>query len=277
MPASAPTTDQQRLDRQRWRLLHQIDRWLSGPLAVLGLAWLVLLVIELVRGANPLLERTTLSIWIVFILEFALRFWIAPRKLLYLRRNWLTIIALAIRALRVVRAFRALMVLRAARGVRLLRIVTSLNRGMRTLRRGMSRRGFEYVLALTLLVAFVGAAGMYTFESSPNGRGLEGYGEALWWTAMLMTTIASEFWPQTTEGRILTLLLSVYSIGVFGYVTAALASFFVENASPAQPAAGGAQKSEALRAEIAALRAQLEALQAQLPERPTLPSTPGEP
>jgi voltage-gated potassium channel len=37
----------------------------------------------------------------------------------------------------------------------------------------MSRRGFGYVIVLTLVVTLVGAAGIYAFESNlPNGGGL---------------------------------------------------------------------------------------------------------
>jgi voltage-gated potassium channel len=44
---------------------------------------------------------------------------------------------------------------------------------------------------------------------------------------MLITSIASEYWPQTGEGKILCLILSIYGFCVFGYITAMLASFFV--------------------------------------------------
>ena len=44
---------------------------------------------------------------------------------------------------------------------------------------------------------------------------------------MLLTSIGSEYWPQTAEGRVLCFLLSLYGFAVFGYVTAVLASFFV--------------------------------------------------
>jgi voltage-gated potassium channel len=66
----------------------------------------------------------------------------------------------------------------------------------------MRRRGFGYVLALTLGVVLLGSGGMLAFESAGNVQGgFERYGEALWWAAMLMTTIGSGYWPQTAEGR----------------------------------------------------------------------------
>ena len=74
------------------------------------------------------------------------------------------------------------------------------------------------IVALTVVVTLAGAAGMYTFENeNPDGRGLSNYGAALWWTAMIMTTMGSEYWPQTAEGRVLCFLLSLYAFAVFGY------------------------------------------------------------
>lgn len=43
---------------------------------------------------------------------------------------------------------------------------------------------------------------------------------------MVMTTMGSQYWPQTVEGRLLCVLLALYAFGVFGYVTAALATIF---------------------------------------------------
>ena len=209
--------------RDRRAIELRIERWLEMPMLVLGVVWLVLLIVELTRGISPALDTASNAIWIVFIVEFGLRFFIAPEKLRFMRRNWLTAISLLLPALRI---FRIARILRFARGIRLARIVTSINRGMRSLGRTMGRRGFGYVLALTVMVCFAGAAGMYAFENSAEG--LESYSEALWWTAMLLTTIGSEYWPKSPEGRLLTFLLSLYSLGILGYITATLASFFVE-------------------------------------------------
>src|SRR5690606_8772135 len=162
-------------------------------------AWLALLVLELIQGTSPLFETLGLVIWGIFIVNFALEFTLAPLKLTYLRTHWLTALSLvvpALRVFRVVRVLRIFRVARAARGLRLLRVISSLNRGMGALAASLQRRGFTYVAALTLLVTGAGAAGMYAFENDmPDG--LNSYGEALWWTAMIMTTLGSQYWPQT--------------------------------------------------------------------------------
>ena len=91
----------------------------------------------------------------------------------------------------------------------------------------MGERGVGYVLAMTFLVTFAGAAACTPLRTIRAGKGLNDYATALWWTAMIMTTMGSEYWPQSAEGRILCLLLATYAFGVFGYVTAAIASFLV--------------------------------------------------
>ena len=255
-----PTTP--RLARERARLLIRFRQWMEMPLLVLGFVWLVLLVVDLTRGLHPMLAALSTIIWIVFIVAFLIELVLAPRKLAYLRSQWLTVLSLALPALRVLRVARALRMLRAARavrGARLLRVITGLNRGMRALGTSMGRRGLGYVLALTVIVIVGGAAGMLALERDAAG-GLPDYASALWFTIMLLTTIGSEYWPRTPEGRLLCLLLSLYAIGIFGYITAALASFFVDRdrEEHAPRDARGRDAVEALRVEIVALREELQ-------------------
>ncbi len=75
---------------------------------------------------------------------------------------------------------------------------------------------------------------------------------------MLMTTMGSEYWPQTVEGRLLCLILSIYAFAVFGYVTATLATFFIgRDAENEEAELAGTNSIEALRVEIASLRAEI--------------------
>ena len=249
------------LQSERWHTLRQLDEWLRTPMLLLSLAWLALIVLDLTVGSSPLASVFTTIIWIVFIVEFAVRWLIAPDKRAFLTHNWLTLIALIVPALRL---FRALAIFRAARGLRLLRIVSSANRSMRALQSTLRRRQFGYVTLMTSLVIALGSAGMLSFE--PAGEvsgGFESYWDALWWTGMLLTTIGSQFWPVTTEGRVLAFLLSLYGLAVLGYLTATFASFFIgrDAEEDAGPVAGSVELKE-LKAEVAALRRAIESANA---------------
>jgi voltage-gated potassium channel len=251
------------LERERYELLQRLEDWLETPMLVLAFVWLALLIVELLWGESLWFEIIGTTIWVIFLLDFAVELVLAPHRVAYLKRNWLTVIALLIPALRIVRIFRVFRLLRlarAGRGVRLIRVVSSLNRSMKALGASLSRRGFGYVTALTVLVTFAGAAGMYAFENKSPG-GLDSYGEALWWTAMIMTTMGSQYWPQTAEGRVLCVFLALYAFGVFGYVTATLATFFVgRDAENDEAELAGTKQLAALRDEVSALR---EAIRAQ--------------
>lgn len=260
--ASAATADPvgKQIERQRRTLLHRLEAALEIPMVVLGLVWLALLVMELGWGLSRTLELLVVVIWIIFIADFVMKVALAPAKREFVRDNWVTALALLLPALRVLRVFRAFRVLRAAkalRGVRLARLLASLNRGMKALGGTMRRRGLAYVALVTLIVTFVGAAGMYAFEGAAGQRGMSNYGDALWWTAMMMTTMGTEYWPATTAGRILCLLLALYAFSVFGYFTASLATYFIGKDAQDRVGVAGASELRALRREIAEMRAEL--------------------
>ncbi len=253
----------EQIKAERESLLARLEDWLETPLLILGFVWLALLVYEFVWNLSPALELLGTIIWIIFILDFALKFALAPDKTDYLKANWLTALALLVPALRVFRIFRVFRLLRAARaarGLRLFRVLTSLNRGMKSLSASFSRRGFGYVVALSVIVVFAGAAGMLRFENDVEG-GIKNYGDALWWTAMMITTIGSEYFPQTVEGRVLCFILALYGFAVFGYVTATLATFFVgRDAENKESEIVGAEDIKELRGEIAQLREEIKLL-----------------
>jgi len=229
-------------------------------MTILGFVWLALLILELVNGGNVFLEKIGLLIWGIFIFDFLLKFLLAPSKRQYLKSNVITIISLVVPAFRVLRVFRLLRFLRFSRGLRLVKVLGSLNRGMRALSRTMERRAFGYVLLLTIIVIFAGAAGMYAFENDvPNG--LTNYGTSLWWTTMIMTTLGSEYWPQTLEGRILCVFLSLFAFAVFGYITATIATFFIgRDAEDKSTEIAGSNEIRELKAEIAAIKHLLDKL-----------------
>jgi voltage-gated potassium channel len=262
------TDPPQALHGQRWRLLRQFDALTDRPITFLAFVWLILLGLDLTVGLSRSLQVLSYVIWGVFGLDFLVEFTIAPDKRRYLRRNWITGLSLLLPAfgtLRVFRALRALRLARSARAVSLLRLVTSLNRGIRATRHALGRRGLGYVVLVTLIVTLAGAAGMRQFESpaavapaatAPAPAGVASDGDALWWTAMLMTTLGSDYWPRTAEGRILTVLLAVYALAVFGYLAGSIASLFVGAERQPEPSLVSLQREvRELRQEVVALRA----------------------
>ena len=249
-------TKKKRLDYQRKKLVTSLEQVLEGPMIFLGFVWLVLLVLELVRGLSQALTHLSTVIWVVFIIDFAIKFVVAPDKLSFLRTNWLTAISLLVPALRLFKIVRVLRFARLFRGARLIKVVASINRGMKSLNATMQRRGFAYVMMLTVCVILAGAAGMLAFENAPNG--ITSYSSALWWTTMVIITVGSDYWPETTEGRALCILLAVYGFAIFGYITATISSFFIgRDAEEKDAPIASSAEIQSLRREIVEMKALL--------------------
>ncbi len=241
-------------EEERTSLIQTLDNVLEGPIIFLGFVWLLLISAELIWGLNPALEFVSYAIWGIFIIDFLIKFILAPHKLKFFKTNWLTAISLIIPAIRL---FRVLRVLRLIRGVRLIRVVSSLNRSMKSLAATMQRRGFAYVLLLSIAVIFGGAAGMFAIER--GNQGFETYGLALWWTAMRVITSGSDFWPLTGEGRGLAFILALYGYAIFGYVTATLATFFIgRDAEDRSAPIAGAEDLQELKRMVAQLSKKLD-------------------
>jgi voltage-gated potassium channel len=263
------------LKQKRWDLLEKINRIADKPLIILSFVWLSLLIIDFTRGLNELLKTINYIIWICFILDFFVEIIIAPRKWQYLKRNWLTSASLvlpALRILRVIHIIRFLRVTHTVRAISLLRFITVLNRSMGAVSYVLGRHGIGYLLTVTAIITFASAAAMARFESpdalreagfvkaAEAGAGLRNYGDALWWTAMVMTTMGSEYWPKTTEGRLLGWLLALYAFAIFGYITATIASYFIGYDMKKKSTGKediGADNIRALQGEISALRNQV--------------------
>ncbi|MFA5039255.1 MAG: ion transporter [Candidatus Omnitrophota bacterium] len=221
------------IEKERWGLLDELDRSLDKPLIFLSFVWIFLIIVELNAALTPFLTFLAYLIWAVFIFDFILEITIAPAKIRYLKHNWPKGLSVLLPAFGVLRAARALRLLRAIRPINLLRLLVSLRQGINSLRKILGRYGLGYVVTATILVGLSGAAGMAHFESpaAVKGAGLSGglptYGDALWWTAMILTTMGSDYWPKTTEGRILSWFLALYAFSFFSYITANIASHFI--------------------------------------------------
>jgi voltage-gated potassium channel len=246
------------LRREKATLIRRIENLLEGPMVFLGFVWLSLLVIDLIWGLSRTLALMSTGIWVIFIVDFVLKFFLVSEKKAFLKRNWLTAISLIVPALRIVRILR---VVQFARGFNLVKVVASINRSMGSLSATIKRRGLKYVLLLTLVVIFAGSAGMYAFEKEVNG--FASYWSAVYWTAMLLTSIGSEYWPKTGAGQALCFLIAVYGFCVFGYITATIATIFIDrDADDNKAPLASTNDIKALQREITKLTAAINELKA---------------
>ena len=248
------------------------EKKLELPMLVLSFLWLFILITELVYGLNPLLYLAGNSIWSLFIFYFSLRLVLAPNRLSLLKKNWLFVLAILVSILRFfpfVQTFPVVRIATATFGMQVIWIFASADQGLRSLRRTFGRRGAGYVLALTIVVIFAGAAGIYNFErTSTDPQSIQSFPMALWWTAMQMTNIGSSYSLRTAEGRVICFAVSLYAIAMFSYLTALFATVFIghEASDPKSEIASQSAIIE-LKEEIAQLRVLVEEVLNSIPKK----------
>ncbi len=258
------------IEQERYKLLHEFEALLDPVVMVLGFVWLMLLVIELAWTESAFLRMLAWVIWGVFLIDFGIRFTIAPRKTRYLRSNWLAALSLLLPGLRIFHLTRLAPLIystQAVREIALIDVLSSLRDSLRTLRLHMKRRGIALVVAMTTLVTLVGAAAMYYFENIGPGEGFKNYWDALYWTGMMMTNFGSSYWPVSEEGRVLAFIMAVYAFTIFGYTTATLATFLISREAQSKNSELSTSKSiQSLQDEVRALRTEIR----ELKERPPI-------
>jgi voltage-gated potassium channel len=239
-----------------------VSSWLDIILSILAIVLAAIIVVEftvdLSEGWSRRLYIANLAIWAIFVAAFLFELSLAESKTRFLKKNWIAVLALAVPMLRVLRIFAALRILRTARAARSLSIIrasTTVNSVARTVGDFLRISQFAYALMLTALVTFIGAALAYFIERDANS-GIDSFGDALWWSATIITTINSPLEPVTLEGRIVGILLRIFGVTVIGYITARLAVYFL--GKERREATPPREELRAIRDELAAIRERLE-------------------
>ncbi|MEW5849821.1 MAG: ion transporter [Myxococcota bacterium] len=206
----------------RMELARRVARTLDVPMAILSLVFFGLVIADVSLGpdapARAWLEESTLAIWSLFIVEFALRWLIASDRRRFLRRHWFDVLVLMVPMLRVFRALEAVRVLEALRLTYLLELGEVVHRGAHGLARFSRRSRLGYVVLLTGFVVLVAATGILFLERDAPGSVIRNWSDALFWSASIAVTMNANIEPVTFAGRLLSIIMSAYGVTVFGYL-----------------------------------------------------------
>jgi voltage-gated potassium channel len=206
--------------RERWATT--LAARLDGPMSALGVIFLFVVLGQTV-SSTPALQRALAvagwALWVVFVAEFALRWYIAPQRVAFLRRNWWQLIFLAVPMLRFLRL---VVVLRLAR---VGRVVSSAVRSSRSAARLVTGR-LAWLAAVSIIVVLASSQLLFAFST------YEQYGDALH-AAALATITGEPFRQEDTFSRLLEVVLAIYSVGVFAVLAGAFGAYFLQGGQDA--------------------------------------------
>lgn len=205
----------------RHDLVDRIERVTRYPLALLGIAWLVIAITvvttDLNGSASTALVATLFSLWAILLVEYLVRLVITPDRRGYLRRRWVepaTVVVPPFQGWHFVGIEKMCLLFHEGA----LRVATILK-----------HHGLFRVLIAAAGTLFIGAWLVLLFEEKAKGSNIHNYPDALWWALVTVTTVGyGDRFPVTGGGRTVAVILMLVGIGLIGVLTATVASVFIK-------------------------------------------------
>ncbi len=177
---------------------------------------------DLSSGTERALWIAGWAIWAVFLVEFALKLALAPRRLRFVRRHWLQALGLLLPTLRLLRLAR---LLRLGRALPAARVVSSSYRAAGTARRLAGSR-LGYLGGVTAVVGIGVAELVHLLE---RGRpGFETFGDALLWSFSTVLALQADPVPESAAGRVVMLAGFLYGLVVVASLAGVIGAYLVD-------------------------------------------------
>nr|WP_298521919.1 ion transporter [uncultured Halomonas sp.] len=200
-------------------------------LLVLSLYVLGALIADLFFTLSPemtrLLNYLDIVVCVFFFLDFSVRFYAAPNKRRFMRWGWIDLLASIPAGL-----FMAGRLVRVVQILRLLRALKSMRMLWRLMFRNRAKGIFASAATTTLLLVAFGSMTILLVESPNPDSPIDTAEEALWWAFVTVTTVGyGDYYPITTLGRVVAVLLMICGVGLFGSFAAYVGSLFIDDQS----------------------------------------------
>jgi voltage-gated potassium channel len=205
----------------RHDLVDRIERVTKYPMAVLGVAWLVIAIVILTTdahgSASKALVASLFGLWTLLLAEYAVRLVLSPDRRGYLKRRWVEPVTV------VVPPFQGWHVL----GVE--KVTLLVHEGELRVEAILKHHSLFRVLIAAAGTLILGAWLVLLFEENAKGSNIHNYANALWWAIVTVTTVGyGDRFPVTEGGRVVAVVLMLVGIGLIGVLTATVASVFIK-------------------------------------------------
>ncbi|MBN2651009.1 MAG: potassium channel family protein [Spirochaetales bacterium] len=210
------------------KILYRIYNILSLFLCLYVLVEISLeVVIKIPSNIQERLDLIDLAICIFFLMDWFFFFFMAKDKKKYFKIRFIDLIA-SIPFVQLLRPFRIFRTLRLIRLLRLAKGFKGINALMRIFFRNPARSALSLYSVLTIIIYFYCSLGLYTYEKEVN-QAISNFGDVLWLSFTTLTTVGyGDIYPITTGGRIFAAILVITGMGLFGLITAEIATIFIK-------------------------------------------------
>jgi voltage-gated potassium channel len=203
-------------ERRRQRL-EQYERYADVPLLILAVGFVPLVAAQifdadLSEDAGRAVTIGYVAIWAIFVVDYVVRFALAPDRKRFFRGH---IIDLFILAFPFLRPFI------------LIRLGATFGKVGLQVRQIFTRHHLLPAIGAAVGIMFTGSILVLVVERDRGA--IDSLGEALWWGVQTITTVGyGDLVPVTPAGRIIGAMVMVSGVAVFGVVAANLAAFLTD-------------------------------------------------
>ncbi|MCK5666932.1 MAG: NAD-binding protein, partial [Thiotrichaceae bacterium] len=85
------------------------------------------------------------------------------------------------------------------------------------------------IFMFIIFIIFTSASAIFFFEAKEDGGNIETFFDGIYWSLITLTTVGyGDITPQTTEGRVITIILVICGLAVLAFITSIIVSAFNE-------------------------------------------------
>ncbi|ALS97641.1 potassium channel family protein [Lacimicrobium alkaliphilum] len=181
----------------------------------------VLMVMQLSADVRHYLLIMDTFICVVFLMHFFYNLAHSKDRRLYFKEHWIDFVA-SIPAIEIFRLARFLQVLRVIRLIKQTRhlMLSSLKDRIQT----------TLATMMVALVILIGASGLsiYLIEFDLPNANIRTAEDAIWWSLVTISTVGyGDYYPVSTAGRVVSILLIISGVSLFGVISGYIASYFI--------------------------------------------------
>ena len=197
-------------------------------LAIISVAFAVY---DFTKGLLPWMQTADMIIYIIFVVDYIVRFFVSQSKVYFVKNNMFDLIAIlpfnsALRIFRVAKITKLARLSKLSKITKATKLVRVGSVGARLLKRTkrfLNTNGFKYMIMLCIICIILGTVGIMYFENMS-------FQDALWWSFVTATTVGyGDLSPVTNAGRIIASALMLVGIGLIGSLTSSITTFFMQD------------------------------------------------
>lgn len=209
------------------------------PLLLLAVGSLPLLLLEIVSDRLTKTDQNFVTainvlIFIAFAIDYLVELSVTKNRATYVRTQWASLLIVVSQFLALLPALGFLGILRGMRALRIVSLVVRIL-GISSATKEQGRKFFHEKAAsvafgLAGFTLITSAVAFTLAEDVGDGKRVNSFFDALWWSAATITTVGyGDIYPVTAAGRIIAVFTMIVGISTLAIVTARIAQFLLSS------------------------------------------------